>query len=62
MNITAAQQAANILEKEIRLGGLQAAIANIDLLNAIAQAAADAKAAEAKAAQDVEPKQKTKDA
>lgn len=62
MNITAAQQAANILEKEIRLGGLQAAIANIDLLNAIAQAAADAKAAEAKAAQEVETKQETKDA
>jgi hypothetical protein len=47
VNITAAQQAANILEKELRLGGAQAAIANIDLLNAIVQAAVEAEKAKA---------------
>ena len=58
MNLAAAQQAANTLEKEIRLGGVQAALANLDLLNAIAQAAA-----EAKAAQDATPASpETKDA
>ncbi len=48
MNITAAQQAANAIDLAIRAGGVQAAIANIDLLNAIAKAAveADAKAAQ----------------
>ena len=46
MNITAAQQAANAIDLAIRAGGVQAALANIDLLNAIAQAAAEAKAAQ----------------
>ena len=58
MNITAAQQAANAIDLAIRAGGVQAALAHIELLSEIAQAAA-----EAKAAQDATPASpETKDA
>ena len=46
MNIAAAQQAAQSLDIVIRTGGVQAALANLDLLNTISQAAAEAKAAQ----------------
>ena len=65
MNLNAAKQAANSIDVAIRLGGAQAALAHLDLLNAIAQAVADheAEAAEdAKAAQNAEPKQEEKNA
>jgi len=46
VNITAAQQAANAIDLAIRAGGVQAALAHIELLSEIAQAVADAKAAQ----------------
>ena len=59
MNIAAAQQAAQSLDIVIRTGGVQAALANLDLLNAIAQAAAEAKAAQdAAEAKPAEPEKK----
>lgn len=41
MNLEAATQAANAIDLAIRAGGVQVALANIDLLVAIAKAAKD---------------------
>lgn len=45
MNLAAAQQAASSIDLAIRAGGVQAALSNLDLLNAIAEAGREAKAA-----------------
>lgn len=47
MNINAANQAANAIDLAIRAGGVQAALAHLDLLLEIAKAAVDAEKAKA---------------